>query len=217
MIMRCATWDEATGLFAERGLPESVWENLYEGEYVLHSGNATVTGNFPLNSGEEHPWDAEHAEWDIGYVVDGDLTVTGSLYDVDDGAAALVVLGDLKVVGLHTTCDPKIVVAGNTTAEVVFGRYTDKYLSFGGDLRAVVQRWVDECAPDFVGGTLAGSLFLPDYLKESDLGAAHVENSGVPAADLLVPEVLDASGAVDGEALHVRLVAGRPVLLDGVR
>ncbi|MFJ6674798.1 hypothetical protein ACIQMJ_27175 [Actinosynnema sp. NPDC091369] len=209
MSTRTITWDEAVELFRRRGLPETTWENLHEGEYVLHSGNAAVTGNFPLNDDEPHPWDVS---WDIGFIVDGDLTVSGGVYDVDDGAAALVVLGDLRAAGIHTTCDPKIVVTGDTTAGVVFGRYTDKYLEFRGDLRATVQVWQDECAPDQVGGTLSGSIVQPSYADHADLNAAEVRDTAVPPADLLVPEVVAAGGEVDGEALRERLVAGLPVL-----
>ncbi|CCH30849.1 hypothetical protein BN6_35510 [Saccharothrix espanaensis DSM 44229] len=86
-----------------------------------------------------------------------------------------------------------------------------------GDLRAVARRWEAQRAPDFVGGTLADSLFLPSYPGESDWGAAKVENSGIPAADLVVPEVFDGDGEVDGEAPHARLVAGLPVLRDDIR
>lgn len=209
MSIRTITWAEAVELFRQRGLPETTWENLDEGEYVLHPGNAAVTGNFPLNAGEPHPW---ATAWDIGFIVDGDLTVSGGVYDVDDGAAALVVLGDLRTAGIHTTCDPKIVVAGDTTAAIVFGGYTDKYLEFRGDLRATVQVWQDECAPDHVGGTLSGSLVQPSYADHADLNAAEVEDTAVPAADLLVPEVITADGGVDGDAGRERLVAGLPVL-----
>ncbi|GAA3839598.1 hypothetical protein GCM10022243_02480 [Saccharothrix violaceirubra] len=207
MNPKTITWSEAVELFERRGLPKSTWENLYEGEYVLYSGDAVVTGDFPLNSGEPQPWDLDY---DIGYIVDGSLTVSGALYDFDDGAAALVVLGDLRATGFHTTCDTKLVVTGNTSADVVYGRYTDKYLVFGGDLRATVQVWWDECAPDQVDGTLAGSLVLPSYASDDDLGAAIVENAG-SGTDLLVAEVLGEDG-VDGEALLDRLVAGEPVL-----
>jgi hypothetical protein len=206
---RTITWDEAVDLFRRRGLPETTWENLDEGEYVLHPGGATVTGNFPLNDDEPHPWDVT---WDIGFIVDGDLTVSGAVHDLDDGAAALVVLGDLRTAGIHTTCDPKIVVTGDTAAGVVFGCYTDKYLVFHGDLRATVQVWQDECAPDHVGGTLSGSLVQPSYADHADLNAAEVEDTAVPVADLLVAEVITAGGGVDGDALRERMVAGLPVL-----
>lgn len=205
--MRHITWGEATELFERRGLPKSTWENLYDdGGYVLHSGNATVSGDFPLNSGEDHPWD----EPDIGYIVDGDLTVSGNVYDVDDGALALVVLGDLRAGGIHLTCDPKIIVTGNTTADVMFSQFSDKYLVFHGDLRTTVLTVDSESGPDLVGGTLAGTLLVRD---PTQFGAAHVENAAVPVAELLVPEVLY-NGKLDRDALHERLVAGLPVLLN---
>ncbi|MBM7774489.1 hypothetical protein JOD54_004693 [Actinokineospora baliensis] len=211
MSTRHITWAEATALFEQRGLPRSIWQNLYEGEYALHSGAAVVEGNFSLNSGDDAPW-AEVADWDTGYIVDGDLTVTGGLYDVDDGAAALVVLGNLTVAGLHTTCDPKIVVTGDTTAEVIFGEYSDKYLVFQGDLRAAVQVWLSESAPDQIGGTASGALVHPTYGRYSDLEAAVVDNTGIPITDLLVDEVLTPDGEVDSDALHERLLAGLPLL-----
>ncbi|RLK58604.1 hypothetical protein [Actinokineospora cianjurensis] len=206
MSTRYITWDEATELFERRGLPESIWENLYEGGYALHTGDAVVDGNFPLNSDEPAPWD-DVADWDIGYIVDGDLTITGALYDVDDGAAALVVLGDLKMAGLHTTCDPKIIVTGNTTAEVLYGEYSDKYLVFRGDLRAAVQVWRSESEPDEIGGTASGSL------TPATLNAARVDNTATPLPALLTPELLTPTGTLDADALHTRLLAGEPLLL----
>ncbi|WP_051386205.1 hypothetical protein [Actinokineospora inagensis] len=202
------SWDEAVALFKERGVPESTWENLYEGEYVLCAGDAVVEGNFPLNGGDEHPW----GDYDIGYIVDGDLTVAGCVYDEDDGAAALVVLGDLRAKGISIASDPKIVVKGNTEVDVLFAQYTDKYLDFGGDLRGAVQVWLDECAPDRVGGTLAGALELPSYLGVGDLGATSVARADVPVGELVVADALDDEGKVDGEALHNLLIGGEPVL-----
>ncbi|GAA3033040.1 HtaA domain-containing protein [Actinokineospora globicatena] len=206
MSTRYITWDEATDLFERRGLPKSVWENLYEGGYALHTGDAVVDGNFPLNSGEPAPWD-EVEDWDIGYIVDGDLTITGGLYDVDDGAAALVVLGDLRMAGLHTTCDPKIVVTGDTTAEVVYGEYSDKYLVFQGDLRAAVQVWLSESEPDHIAGTASGSL------TPATLNAAHVDNTATPLSELLTPELLTPEGDLDADAFQSRLLAGERLLL----
>ncbi|MCP2271015.1 hypothetical protein LV75_003527 [Actinokineospora diospyrosa] len=208
---RHITWDEATALFEQRGLPRSIWQNLYEGEYALHTGNAVVEGNLSLNTGEDAPW-PEIADWDTGYIIDGDLTLTGSLYDIDDGAAALIVLGNLTVAGLHTTCDPKIIVTGDTTAEVIFAEYSDKYLVFQGDLRAVVQVWLSESAPDHIGGTAAGSLVHPTYGRYTDLEAAQVDNTGIPITDLLAPETLTPTGEVDSDALHARLLSGLPLL-----
>ena len=207
MNTRHITWGEATKLFERRGVPESTWKSLYDGDYVLHYGNADVSGNFPLNRGEDHPWD----EPDIGYIVDGDLTVSGSVYDIDDDAMALVVLGNLRVSGIHLTCDSKIVVTGNTTADVMFGEYTDKYLVFHGDLRTTMLALDNECAPDLVGGTLAGTMILPSYSDPTEFGATHVEDAAVPITELLVPEVLT-GGRLDSHVLRERLIAGLPVL-----
>ncbi|PPK66540.1 hypothetical protein CLV40_110244 [Actinokineospora auranticolor] len=202
------TWDEAVALFEERGLSEEIWQNLYEGEYVLHTGSADIDGGFPLNDGEDHPWEEER---DIGYIVDGDLTLSGPLYDFDDGAAALVVLGNLKVKALHTTCDSKIIVTGHTTAEVIYAEYSDKYLVFAGDLRATVQLWLSESTPDHIGGTFAGSLVHMGYDRDYPIEAGKVELSPVPFSELLVPEVLE-DGEVDSEALLDRMTSGEPLL-----
>ncbi|MFC5056457.1 hypothetical protein [Saccharothrix xinjiangensis] len=53
---------------------------------------------------------------------------------------------------------------------------TDKYLEFRGDLRAAVQVWSVECAPDRVGGTLSGSLVQPSCADHADVNAAEVED-----------------------------------------
>ncbi|MFT7835892.1 hypothetical protein Q5530_07055 [Saccharothrix sp. BKS2] len=75
-----------------------------------------------------------------------------------------------------------------------------------------MQVWLAECAPDHVGGTLSGRLVQPPCADHTHLNAAEVEATAVPVADLLVPEVLDGAGGVDGDALRERLVAGLPVL-----
>lgn len=86
-------WDGAVDLFERRGLPEGTYENLYEEEYVLVPGPATVSGELALDEHERTPWRKGTPEAATGYVVDGDLVVDGNITNVDDGAAALIVLG----------------------------------------------------------------------------------------------------------------------------
>ncbi|TQM85241.1 hypothetical protein FHX81_7719 [Saccharothrix saharensis] len=80
-----------------------------------------------------------------------------------------------------------------------------------GDLRLTARVRQDECAPDHVGATLSGSLAQPFYADHADLNATEVEDTAVPVADLLVPEVIAVGGGVDGDAPGERPVAGPPV------
>ncbi|KAA9380868.1 hypothetical protein F5972_07210 [Microbispora cellulosiformans] len=66
-------------------------------------GPAAVTGELPLDEHERTPWREGTPEAATGYVVDGDLVVDGNITDVDDGAAALIVLGNLRARNVYST------------------------------------------------------------------------------------------------------------------
>ncbi|MBB4702715.1 hypothetical protein [Sphaerisporangium siamense] len=215
-------WDDAVDLFERRGLPEGTYENLYEEEYILVPGSAAVTGELPLDEHERTPWQEGTPEAATGYVVDGDLVVDGNLTNVDDGAAALIVLGDLRARNIYLAGDTKLVVRGHVTAETFVGDMTDKLVMIHGDLRATVSIFWNEFCPDLVAGTLHGRTLTPAYL---DLSTASIGGLADPAPEaplsrLLAPELLvtGAPGPDDlaeigirGDALRDRLLAGIPL------
>lgn len=215
-------WDDAVDLFERRGLPEGTYENLYEEEYILVPGPAAVTGELPLDEHERTPWREHTPEAATGYVVDGDLVVDGNITDVDDGAAALIVLGNLRARNVYLAGDAKLVVHGHVTAETFVGDMTEKLVMIHGDLRATVSIFWNEFCPDLVAGTLHGRTLTPAYL---DLSTAPIGGLADPAPEaplsrLLVPELL-VTGApgpddlpeigVRGDALRDRLLAGLPL------
>ncbi|WP_433051656.1 hypothetical protein [Dactylosporangium sp. CS-033363] len=157
MQTRELTWDEAVQLFERRGLPESSYENLYDEEYLLVSGDTHLAGDLRLNG---DPFGAG-AGAVTGYIVDGSLTVDGNLYDEDDGAAALVVLGTLRARDVFLWCDPKLIVQGNVEVGLFAGEMTDKLVMIHGDLRAGAIAYDAEFEPDLVEGeTISGGAEL---------------------------------------------------------
>ncbi|WP_046728009.1 hypothetical protein [Streptomyces humi] len=200
-------WDETVALFERRALPESSYENLYEESYDVHSGPLTIAGDLDLDLEATAPAGA-------GLVVDGDLTVGGSVVNVDDGCPALVVLGDLRAANVFLEGDAKLLVLGSVTVDAFIGSMTDKLVMIHGDLRAKVTVLSGEFSPDLVGGTLHGAVVAPAYL---DLA------QDVDPAAVLVPEVLRADGEDDwrsfdaprvhGGRLLSRIDAGLPVAL----
>ncbi|MBD0676537.1 hypothetical protein [Streptomyces sp. CBMA156] len=208
------SWDESVALFERRGLPVSSYENLYEEEYDVHSGALSVDGHFDLDT----------AELDgTGYIVDGDLTVSGAVLNIDDGCPALVVLGDLRAAAVYLEGDAKLIVRGSVHVEAFVGNMTDKLVMLHGDLRAGVTVLSSEFEPDLVEGTLHGPVLVPPYLADAYPGPA---GAGMPAAEaVLVPEVLragadDSDGlrsfntpGVHGGRLLSRIEAGLPVTL----
>ncbi|MEU8196192.1 polymer-forming cytoskeletal protein [Microbispora amethystogenes] len=215
-------WGDAVDLFERRGLPKGTYENLYEEEYILVPGPAAVTGELPLDEHKRTPWREGTPEAATGYVVDGDLVVDGNITDVDDGAAALIVLGNLRARNVYLAGDAKLVVHGHVTAETFVGDMTEKLVMIHGDLRATVSIFWNEFCPDLVAGTLHGRTLAPAYL---DLSTAPIGGLADPAPEaplrsLLVPELL-VTGApgpddlpeigVRGDALRDRLLAGLPL------
>ncbi|MEU8205662.1 polymer-forming cytoskeletal protein [Streptosporangium sp. NPDC049046] len=215
-------WDDAVDLFEQRGLPKETYENLYEEEYILVPGSAAVTGELPLDEHERTPWREGTPEAATGYIVDGDLVVDGNITDVDDGAAALIVLGNLRARNIYLAGDAKLVVRGHVTAETFVGDMTDKLVMIHGDLRTTVSLFWNEFCPDLVAGTLHGRTLAPAYLDLStaSIGALVDPAPEVPLSRLLVPELLvtGAPGPDDlpelgirGDALRDRLLAGLPL------
>ncbi len=223
--MRCeyVSWDEAVGLFERRGLPESTYQNLYEEEYILVPGPAVVNGDLLLDDHERTPWRDGTPEGATGYIVDGDLTVGGNLVDIDDGAAALIVLGDLRTRDVYLEGDVKLIVRGDMTAGTFTGYMTEKLVMIHGDLRTGVSIFCDEFCPDLVTGSLTGRVLAPGYLDLDDgsIGGLLDPAPDVPLGELLVPELLRAEGTGDddgyaafgirGDVLRERVIAGLPL------
>ncbi|MDP9869469.1 MULTISPECIES: polymer-forming cytoskeletal protein [Streptosporangium] len=215
-------WDDAVDLFERRGLPKGTYENLYEEEYILVPGPATVTGELPLDEHERAPWREDTPEAATGYVVDGDLVVDGNITAVDDGAAALIVLGDLRARNIYLAGDAKLVVRGNVTAETFVGDMTDKLVMIHGDLRTTVSIFWNEFCPDLVTGALHGRTLAPAYLDLStaSIGTLIDPAPEVPLSHLLVPELLITGTpgpddlpefGIRGDTLRDRLLAGLPL------
>ncbi|MFB9185922.1 hypothetical protein ACFFX1_48050 [Dactylosporangium sucinum] len=205
------SWGEAVALFERRGLPESTYRNLYDEEYILVPGPATVGGTLSLSDHEHTPWGTgETAERATGYVVDGDLTIDGNLIDEDDGAQALIVLGRLRVGDVFFGCDPKLLVLGDLDARTFGGTMTDKLVMVHGDLRATVTVLDDEFVPDLVTGTVRTRLVAPSYIE---LERVEDPTPGRPLADLVVAEVLREDGTdIDIDAWRERIERDEPVL-----
>ncbi|MFD4658641.1 hypothetical protein ACFWP2_23775 [Kitasatospora sp. NPDC058444] len=204
------SWDESVALFERRGLPVSSYENLYEESYDVHAGALSVDGHLDLDAAEPEG---------TGWIVDGDLDVTGAVLNTDDGCPALIVLGDLRAAAVYLEGDAKLLVRGSVHVEAFVGNMTDKLVMLHGDLHARVTVLSGEFEPDLIEGTLHGPVLAPAYLAPS--------GTGIPAAGtVLVPEVLctgtdddpddlrgfDAPGVHGGRLLR-RIEAGLPVTL----
>ncbi|MFG2006905.1 hypothetical protein ACGFNU_47945 [Spirillospora sp. NPDC048911] len=220
------TWNDAVGLFEKRGLPESSYRNLYEEEYILVPGAAAVTGELPLDDHDRTPWQDDTPDQATGYVVDGDLTIDGGLVDIDDGAAALVVLGNLRAKDVYLEGDAKLIVMGDVTVDGFVGDMTDKLVMIHGDLRATVAIFWREFRPDLVTGVLHGRTLAPAYLDLSTvaMGGLHDPAPDAPLDALLVPELL-LTGTPDeddfteigirGAVLRERVINGLPLTIPG--
>ncbi|GAA3210962.1 polymer-forming cytoskeletal protein [Actinocorallia longicatena] len=217
-------WNDAVTLFEARGVPESTYRNLYEEDYILVSGPAAVSGELPMDDHERTPWAAgDTPDGATGYIVDGDLSVDGDLVDIDDGAAALIVLGDLRARNVYLEGDIKLIVMGDVTADAFVGDMTDKLVMIHGDLRATVAIFWNEFCPDLIGGTLQGRALTPGYLDLSDAPIGRVVDPApaAPLADLLVPELLVTADpgerdfteiGVRGATLRERVIDGQPLI-----
>ncbi|MEV7775023.1 hypothetical protein [Kitasatospora sp. NPDC086791] len=207
------SWDESVALFERRGLPVSSYENLYQEEYDVHTGALSIDGHFDLDAAEPDG---------TGFVIDGDLDVSGAVLNTDDGCPALIVLGDLRAAAVYLEGDAKLLVRGSVHVEAFVGAMTDKLVMLHGDLVAGVTVLSAEFEPDLVEGTLHGPVLAPAYLA-----ASYAEATAAPEA-VLVPDVLrtgadedpddlrcfDAPGVHGGRLLR-RIEAGLPVTLAG--
>ncbi|WP_214110660.1 polymer-forming cytoskeletal protein [Acrocarpospora catenulata] len=213
-------WSDAVELFERRGLPKETYENLYEEEYILVPGPASVSGELPLDEHDRTPWRKDTPDGATGYVVDGDLTVDGNIVDVDDGAAALIVLGDLRARNIYLAGDTKLIVLGHVTAETFVGDMTDKLVMIHGDVRTTVTIFWNEFCPDLVAGTLHGRTLAPAYLDlpTAPIGGLVDPTPEAPLTSLLVPELLitDAPDPDDFPELGIRGSALREHLLSGL-
>ncbi|GII90562.1 hypothetical protein [Sinosporangium siamense] len=220
-------WDDAVTLFERRGLPVGTYENLYEEQYILVPGPASVTGELPLDEHGRTPWQEGTPDMATGYVVDGDLTVDGNIVNVDDGAAALIVLGDLRAKNIFLEGDTKLIVLGHVTAEAFVGDMTGKLVMIHGDLRTAVTIFWNEFCPDLIAGTLHGRTLAPAYLDLSTapIGGLADPAPDAPLGDLLVSELLITGTpgpddlpeiGIRGSALRERLLAGLPLTSAGI-
>lgn len=220
------SWSEAVDLFSSRGFPDSSYGNLYEETYILHPGSALVAGSFPLNDHDRHPWRDGTPDGATGYIVDGDLIVDGNVLNWDDGASALIVLGDLRAANIYLEGDAKILVSGNVEVETFVGNMTDKLVMIHGDLRATATILWNEFCPDLVGGCLYGRTLVPAYLDLSDQEIGRVDDPAPDASltEIFVPEVLIDGSPEEGDftaigvhnrRLYDRLTRGLPVVRAG--
>ncbi|GAB2829050.1 hypothetical protein GCM10022221_29390 [Actinocorallia aurea] len=218
------SWDEAVALFERRGLPRSAYENLYEEGYILVEGPAVVRGDLPLDEHEATPWAEATPDGATGYIVDGDLTVEGNLLDIDDGSAALVVLGRLSARDVYFEGDVKLITLGDTVCRAFVGYMTEKLVMVHGDLRASVAVFLAEFLPDLVTGTLSGRLLTDEEGPFDEIGGLSDPAPDLPLADLLLPEVFAAEGSdpdgdfasfaevgLDGGAIRDRVMKGLPL------
>ncbi|MDI2126560.1 hypothetical protein [Yinghuangia seranimata] len=216
-------WDAAVELFERRGLPRSTYENLYDEEYILVSGPASVAGELPLDEHERTPWLDGTPEAATGYIVDGDLTVDGGVVSIDDGSGALVVLGNLRAKDVYLEGDAKLIVLGDVAVDAFVGDMTDKLVMLHGDVRATVSIFWNEFCPDLITGTLHGRTLAPAYLELATvdtIGGLADATPEAPLGDLLVPELLVTGTPEDGDfaeigvrggVLRDRVIAGLPL------
>ena len=150
-------------------------------------------------------------ELEDSMIVDGDLTIDGDLQSHDE-SGFLVVRGDLRV-GTVASGGGQIIVLGNLIAEhAVHTDYNHGYMHVLGDLSAKVIAAEHTLRVD---GTITGLTIDFGGFGEGvkpDLGR---QEAVYDAAKTFVPEVLNDQGCVTGFALTKRLLARKPILVDG--
>ncbi|MGW2780343.1 hypothetical protein ACWC3X_03685 [Streptomyces populi] len=175
-------------------------------EVLVHRGTVHHTGDLVIGSDTHQP--VCHGG-DCGiHVVDGDLTVEGTLVFTEwDQANVLVVTGDVRLRGLLIEDEAHLYVGGALRIEglLVSG------LSHGGMLAVAGDTTASACL-------CAGPVHEPMVL----FGAppAHpgdpdrlVDLTGMDQAGLVLPELLDESGhRADRAKVRAALLEGRPVL-----
>ncbi|QKG23268.1 hypothetical protein [Actinomadura verrucosospora] len=142
--------------------------------------------------------------------------------DIDDGSAALIVLGRLSAHDVYFEGDVKPITLGDVAVRAFVGFMTEKLVMIHGDLRTSVAAFIDEFAPDLVTGILVGRLLAPGHLDlagDGTVGGLSDPSAGTPLSELLVPEVLAAGGStvgLDGQAVRDRVTGGLPLSLTPV-
>lgn len=229
------TWDEVRALLEKHDLPAEVIESLHEEEYILHPGSAQLASSLRVDDHDyrhQNPWikaggrpQYEGIDGAVtGYVIDGDLTIDGTFLNGEDGAPAIIVLGDLRARAILITGDTKLVVKGKIVTEFFLGGFTDSFVAVQGDLDARVTIFWDEFSPAIIGGTLRTHLIAPPYY---DVAADENIKQYLPTtpaaepASLFAPEVSAplklgaktfASFGVDGRKLFFHVADGHSPL-----
>ncbi|MFF2367872.1 hypothetical protein ACFVU0_34875 [Streptomyces sp. NPDC058122] len=178
-------------------------------EVLVHHGTVHHSGDLVIGS-ETHQPVCHGGDCGI-HVVDGDLTVDGTLIFTEwDQANVLVVTGDVRLRGLLIEDEAHLYVGGALSIEglLVSG------LSHGGMLAVAGDTTASAC---LCAGPVRESMILfgspPAHPQDSD---RLVDLTGVDQTALVLPEFLDASGQwADRTKVRAALRDGRPVLSDG--
>ncbi len=228
------TWGEIQALLEKHELPAIAIESLHPEEYILHPGSATVPSLRVDDHEHRHgnPWikaggrpQYEGIDGAVtGYVIDGDLTIDGNFVNGEDGAPAIIVLGDLRARAILISGDTKLVVKGKVVTDFFLGGFTDSYVVVQGDLDARVSIFWDEFSPAIVGGTLRTHLFSPAYYNaatDDNIKQYLLTNPAAEPSSLFIPDVQVprdpladgfASFGVDAKKLFHHVMAGHSPL-----
>ena len=140
-----------------------------------------------------------------GYIVDGNLTVDGSINSQDEEAMSLLVTGNLSVGDIFAGGADTAVLGNLHATRFVIGRYNHGYLHVSGDLHAALLLYSDH---DITWATFHGvgvDLFNRKADRIFDL-----------SGDNLDPKVRDSSGDFDLWDLALRLRNGEDILVSSV-
>lgn len=162
------------------------------------------------------------ATWEhdlVGLVVTGSLSVKGTFADTGDPASGVFVYGDMTAARVVTT--GSLGVGGSLVAtEAVVGFYNDYGASIVGDLRAPL------FCPENHFFSIGGDLLVEAVVGEgaehrvpSHLAGRVLQRVPRSLRSVLIDDVVrcrtDGSEGLDAEALRRRVCAGRLVLRDG--
>lgn len=136
--------------------------HMFDGTWYVHHGDLTIDGDFESN---------------LNLVVDGDLTVRGTLSDAS-GEASLVVTGDVRAVNVLTS-QLMVVLGSLDCSGLVHGDYNDYCLEvYGKEMRARALVLTDHSAS------------LPDALKVEFEYNSNSSSGKGRAEDLFVDELV---------------------------
>lgn len=229
------TWAEIEALLEKHDLPPIAIESLHHEEYILHLGSASLSSSLRVDDHDyrrQNPWikaggrpQYEGIDGAItGYVIDGDLTIDGNFVNGEDGAPAIIVLGDLRAKAILITGDTKLVVKGKIVTDFFLGGFTDSYVVVQGDFDARASIFWDEFSPAIVGGTLRTHLISPSYYdaaQDENIKQYLPTTPTAEPASLFIPEVSAplspsakgfASFGVDGRKLFFHVASGHSPL-----